>query len=102
MSSHNEDYDEGIADELAARLNAAFKPIARQMANIKFIGRPVYGPGKRKILSDPQPVDYYSNAGQVVKLPPADWQKRNRLFYHESANEIATLFPNLYKIIRRK
>lgn len=70
--------------------------------NIKFIGRKVFDKTKRKILSDPSPIDRYSAAGDVVKLPPADWQKANRLFYHERAAEIARLFPHLYKVVKSK
>jgi hypothetical protein len=70
--------------------------------NIKFTGRRTLSKDKRKVLFDPSPVDRYSHCGRLVKLPPADWQKRNRLFYHESATEIANLFPHLYKLVKSK
>lgn len=74
-------------------------PANRPARNIKFVGRPIFAPGKRKILSDPQPLESVSFLGRPEKLPPADFQKRVRLFYHESAAEIAAAFPHLYKQI---
>lgn len=71
-------------------------------ANIKFVGRDVWDKGKRKILSRAEPIDRYSDAGELVLLPPADFQKRRRLFYHEHAGRIAAAFPHLYKLLRSK
>jgi hypothetical protein len=68
--------------------------------NIKFVGRDVYDKAKRKILRVVDPVDRFSDGGNLVKLPPADFQKRRRLFYHEAAELIAATFPNLYKIVK--
>lgn len=85
--------------EIAGEL---LKANVKGRANIKFIGRKVYGPGKRKILSDPSPIVRYSIDGRTVHCPPADWQKRNRLFYHERAGEIVRLFPHLYKLVKTK
>jgi len=73
-----------------------------QRPNIKFVGRREFDKAKRKVLYDPQPIETVSFAGRVVKLPPADWQKRNRLFYHIGAVDIVAAFPHLYKIVRTK
>ena len=70
--------------------------------NIKFAGRPEMDKGKRKILRPNDPIELYSDAGRIVRLPPADFQKRVRLFYHEAAGEIVAAFPHLYKRIRPK
>lgn len=76
--------------------------IALPAPNIKFTGRDVWDEGKRKILSHAEPIDRYSDAGELVLLPPADFQKRRRLFYHERADRIAAAFPHLYKKLRSK
>lgn len=86
-----------------AALPAPRPAVATQKArNIKFIGRPLFAPGKRKILNDPQPIESVSFAGEIVNLPSADFQKGRRLFYHSRAGEIVAAFPHLYKIVRQK
>ncbi len=76
---------------------------ALKQANIKYIGRVEYfDKSKRKVERENAPVDRFSDAGTLVELPPADFQKRRRLFYHESAARIAATFPNLYKLVISK
>lgn len=75
---------------------------ALKPANIKFVGRDEYDKAKRKILRETAPIDRFSDAGKLILLPPADFQKRRRLFYHESAALIAATFPNLYKLVLPK
>lgn len=80
-------------------LAAVTEPAATPTRNIKFIGRPVFAPGKKKILEDPQPIERFSDRGEQITLPPADFQIRARLFYHEKAAQIAAVYPFLYKQI---
>lgn len=93
-------------NKTAGTLNAASSPAsgtkAAEQPNIKFVGRPTFAPGKRKILEDPQPLEAISFAGDLVKLPNADFQNRRRLFYHVRAAEIVATFPNLYKLVKQK
>jgi hypothetical protein len=74
----------------------------RPRPNIKFAGRKTWDAGKRKVLNDPAPIDRFSDAGELISLPPADWQKTNRLFYHSDAATIARAFPHLYKLVKSK
>ncbi len=74
----------------------------RPANNIKYSGRPEMDKGKRKIVRPNDPIELYSDAGRIVRLPSADFQKRVRLFYHEAAGEIVAAFPHLYKRIRPK
>lgn len=71
-------------------------------ANIKFCGRVVWDKNRRKVVIVNDPIETFSDCGEVIKLPPADFQKRKRLFYHKDAARIARTFSTLYKIIRRK
>lgn len=70
--------------------------------NIKFAARPTYDRKKRKILSDPQPQESFSDRGEVITLPPAAEQKARRLFFHEKAAAIVAAFPKLYKHVTHK
>lgn len=70
--------------------------------NIKFAARPTFDAGRRKVLKDPAPIDRFSEGGRLIFLPPADWQKTNRLFYHCDADLIARAFPHLYKLVTSK
>lgn len=100
------------ASEIIDRLTpeAALQPANRQESpnsalpapNIKFVGRDEYDKAKRKILREAAPIDRFSDGGEMFLLPPADFQKRRRLFYHESAARIAATFPTLYKLVRPK
>lgn len=101
------------AEQRAAAEQAQAEGIAALAANdgglnIKFVGRPVYGdedatePDQmQKIVSDPQPLESFSDSGRVVTLPDADVQKAGP-FYHEDAGLIAQYFPHLYKIVTDK
>lgn len=81
----------------------ALQPVKTLPApNIKFVGRAEYDKAKGKILVDNAPIDRFSDGGELFELPPADFQKRRRMFYHEAAARIAATFPNLYKIILPK
>jgi hypothetical protein len=91
-----------VANNAESGVTTATPEKALPAANIKFIGRDVWDKGKRKILKAAAPIDRYSDAGELVLLPPADFQKRQRLFYHEQAGRIAAAFPHLYKILRSK
>ena len=71
-------------------------------ANIKFCGRPEYDRGKHKILKPNDPIERFNFEGETIALPPGDFQKRRRLFYHLRAADIASLFPHLYKLVRER
>jgi hypothetical protein len=94
--------DDTTPEPASPTIPAAWPPADRPKPNIKFIGRRVFDAGKRKVLSDPQPLERISFAGRLVNLPAAGWQKRNRLFYHKAAAEIIAAFPHLYKKVRSK
>lgn len=73
---------------------------ASRPANIKFTGRDELDKRKRKVLRRNDPIENFTIPGGSIELPPADFQKRDRLFYHESAAIIVAAFPQLYKLIR--
>ena len=77
-------------------------PIGQLRPNIKFCGRSEMDREKRKVTKAADPLERFSVAGEIIKLPPGDFQKRRRLFYHESADIIAATFPNLYKLVSPK
>ena len=70
--------------------------------NIKFAGRDRYDKGKRKIVETAEPIESFSDRGEVIYLPAARAQKANRVFYHGQAETIAATFPHLYKLVRPK
>lgn len=70
--------------------------------NIKFCGRPEYDRGKHKILKPNDPIERFNFEGETIALPPGDFQKRRRLFYHLRAATVASLFPHLYKLVRER
>jgi hypothetical protein len=70
--------------------------------NLKYVGRPRWDAGKRKRLDRNEPIESFSDRGEIVELPSAAAQERRRVFYHERAGEIVRLFPHLYKIVRSK
>jgi hypothetical protein len=70
--------------------------------NIKFVGRPVYDAGKRKRLDNIEPIERYSDRGEVIELPAAELQKNRRVFYHPKAADIVGAFPHLYKTVTSK
>lgn len=91
------------ASAIAQAAEAGLFKIPPPPPNMKYCGRPIYSDAsKRKIEKANDPIESYSNAGTIVNLPPADFQKRRRLFYHQSAAEICRLFPGLYKLVIRK
>lgn len=102
MTRNNETDIGGIPDYILDEIRGPATPeTASQPApNIKFVGRPEYDKGKRKIQRPNDPIERFSDGGNLVKLPPADFQKRRRLFYHEAAALIAATFPNLYKTVK--
>jgi hypothetical protein len=71
-------------------------------ANVKYTGRAVYDRGKRKRIDRNEPIESFSDRGEVFTLPPAADQLQNRFFYHEKAEAIAAAFPHLYKRVIRK
>jgi hypothetical protein len=71
-------------------------------ANIKFCGRVEYDREKRKVVRPNDPIESFQFEGRSVELPSAAFQKRTRLFYHKSAGTIAAIFPNLYKLVRKR
>lgn len=76
--------------------------VANPAPNIKFCGRNEYDRQKRKVIRANDPIEAFRSGDAEIKLPPADFQKRRRLFYHESAALIARLFPHLYKKLKKR
>lgn len=83
-------------------LDLATPDPASKPANIKYAGRARWDKGKRKRLDRNEPIEQFSDRGQIVELPSAATQERQRLFYHEKADDIVRMFPHLYKRVIRK
>lgn len=102
LSVDVEVYEQTTTGRVFMRLRNVVEELGRRAPNVKFVGRAEYDKGKRKILKPNDPIERFSDAGELFLLPPADFQKRRRLFYHESAARIAATFPTLYKLVRQR
>ena len=110
---------DAIASELRRRMSEAFDQDAANFddndllgpatpdpaskpVNIKFCGRRVFDKAKRKVVTPNDPIERFSDRGELIELPPAAFQINRRLFYHSDARRIVRSFPHLYKLVKPK
>lgn len=68
--------------------------------NLKYVGK-ITRDENGKLTRNDQPVERIAGAVKY-RLPSAESQIKNPMFYNESAGDIAKTFPELYKVIKPK